>query len=408
MDFFTNLEIFKKYKKGIILILLSCIMLAVTAVIVIPKKYKSIGVLSISVKYFQNPLVREFVTETYDSNEMKTQREALIITALTDKFIDQIGTKYKLYDEKVVSNPVELYNQRNLLRDRIEVLQLNPSVSQISFFSKDPEISHEINELIFTRITEHFVAQRQKFLINLRASMKKRIDALIASIGYSVVLKDTDEDFSKNPRLSAEREKLKSEIADKLKFYNKSHPVVVNLDKQLAIIERELGESVAKLEPNASTKLSSKNKKQGQETPPPEIDKLNEELPANQNGQKFRERDDELLLSNSTNLIRSNNVVYEDLVRKFEYLNIAINSEDTDTSAYFNILQNPTYPTTYVSPNRAFFLMWGVVAGFLLACIYIAICESLQSKETKIKLKSGLINNTQIDSHAIDIESHFS
>lgn len=408
MDFFTNLELFKKYKKEIILILLTCIMLAVIAVIVIPKKYKSTGVLSISVKYFQNPLVREFVTETYDSNEMKTQREALIITALSDKFIDQIGTKYKLYDEKAAADPVELYNQRNLLRNRIEVLQLNPSVSQISFSSKNPKVSHEINELIFDRITEHFVEQRQKFLINLRASMKKRIDALIASIGYSVVLKDTDADFSKNPRLSAEREKLKSEITEKLKFYNKNHPVIIKLDKELANIERELGESVAKIEARASDKINLKSKAQDQVNPLSESEQTSEEVLTNESGQRHGERDDELLLSNSTNLIKSNNVVYEDLVRKFEYLNIAINSEDTDTSAYFNVLQNPTYPITYVSPNRAFFLMWGLVAGFLLACIYIAIRENLQSKDTRVKIRNGSIDQTQIQNLSNDVESYFS
>lgn len=345
MDLFNYVELFVKYRQKLFFIFATCLMSVVVLIVVLPKKYKSIGVLSISVKYFQNPLVREFVTETYDHQEMKAQREALLIAAISDRFVDELAQKYHLYEGQPNAESRDLYYQRSLLRKRIEIIPLNPSTTQLSFYSTDPKVSQEVVQTLFARVIDHLKQQRQKFLVNLRSSMKQRIDSLIASIDYSVNLNQADAAFADNPLLVTERDKLKLELNEKLKFYNKSHPLIKELENKLYAIETDL-------------RLVGKAKEQvGKEK--------SRHLP-----------DDELLSSNSSNLLKAKNTVYEDLVRKFEYLNIAINSEDPESSSYLSVLQNPSYPINYIFPNKAFFLMWGVMAAFLLSCIYVAISES--------------------------------
>jgi uncharacterized protein involved in exopolysaccharide biosynthesis len=357
MDFYNYSELIKKYRMNLFLIMLSFVLLSVVMIIVLPKKYKSLSVISISVKYFQNPLVREFVTETYDHQEMKAQREALLIAAVSDLFVDELAVRYRLYEGSPRPGSRDWYFQRSLLRKRIEVLPLNPSTTQISFYSTDPKMSQEVVQALFNQIIDHLKNQRRKFLVNLRSSMKQRLDSLIASIDYSVNLNQAEADFVENPLLVAERGKLKNELKVKLKFYSKTHPVVKELESKLANIEVDLQKS-------GGIGASPKEEK-------------------TQTGSN-----DELMNSNSTNLLKAKNMVYEDLVRKFEYLNIAINSEDPESSSYLSVLQNPTYPISYVFPNKAFFLMWGTLMGFLLCCVYIAIAENRIESQTK-KLNFG-------------------
>src|ERR1035438_1947500 len=86
-----------KYRSLIFTGTILCTALFVAAAFALPKKYKSHFSLSIYAKYFQNPLIRDFIPELSDPGEMKSQRESLIRQAFTPEFLDSIGEKYAIY-----------------------------------------------------------------------------------------------------------------------------------------------------------------------------------------------------------------------------------------------------------------------------------------------------------------------
>ena len=372
MDIFHYFKLFKKYKLPLFLIFSFALISAVISFKALTKKYKSVGSISISIRYFQNPLIRDFVTETYDNQEIRAQREALIIGAISDDFIDAIAEKYKLYDHEFTLNSQEHFYQRSLLRKKIEIVPVNPSTSQISFYSNNPKVSHEVLKMVITQIEKYLKIQRQKNLVSLRASMKKRIDVLMASIDYSIDINQIDSEFSRNPILIGERDKLKAEIQENLKFYNNKHPVLEKLNKKLLSVEEQI---------RRATQIELKPNQKSQNINTTNIEKETESI--GRNDQNKMPESDELLLSNSPNLIKAKNVVYEDLVRKFEYLNIAINSETPDSSSYLTVLQNPTYPLDYIFPNKAFFILWAIIGAFFISAIYIALFEGLVKLKRK-------------------------
>lgn len=400
MDFFNYIEIFKKYTKTIIFIFLFFVISSLILAYSLPKKFKATGVFSISAKYFQNPLIRGFLSETSDSTEMRAQKETLIMSAISDSFVDQLGFKYHLYSDKVQNNLHELYNERSFLRDRIEILPFSTAI-QISFIAKDSDISHDVLKDIFDQIRYYLKQERKKYLGNLRNSIKKRIDILIASIDYSVDLKDINRSAAQNPIRLAEIIKLKTEISDKMKYFSPNHPEIKNLNKKLALLEGEIKKPDSDIAKNKTALKASKDlkdtkdlkeiseNKELKDLKDPKDLKLNQDLSDSEDNSLSKNmgadftltKDDELPLSSSPNLLRAKNNIYEDLVVKYEYINIAMNNEDSDSSSYLSILSNPSYPLRPVSPNKVLILFWGAILGLLVCAFYVAIRENLFQKK---------------------------
>src|SRR4051812_30957470 len=89
--------LFSKYRALIITGTLLSVAVFMTAAYVLPKKYKSSFELSIYSSYFQNPLTRDFMSETNDTAEMRAQRESIIRQSLNTDYLDTLGTKYGIY-----------------------------------------------------------------------------------------------------------------------------------------------------------------------------------------------------------------------------------------------------------------------------------------------------------------------
>src|SRR5581483_7919720 len=90
-------RVVSKYWISILITSLITTSLAVVAAPHLKKRFKSHFVLTISSKYFQNPLVGDLVPALSESADPRSQREALIRQVLTPEYLDEIGTKYGIY-----------------------------------------------------------------------------------------------------------------------------------------------------------------------------------------------------------------------------------------------------------------------------------------------------------------------
>src|SRR5580704_11398354 len=86
-------RLFSKYWRSILVSTLVSTIVCLVASHYVPKKYKAHFVLTIYSKYFQSPLIGDFVPGLSESSEMKSQRESLIRQVLTPEYLDALGTK---------------------------------------------------------------------------------------------------------------------------------------------------------------------------------------------------------------------------------------------------------------------------------------------------------------------------
>src|SRR6267378_2705822 len=90
-------RLISKYWPSIITATFVSTLLFIVGAHYIPKKYKAYFVLTIYSKYFQSPLIGDFVPELSESGEIRSQRESLIRQVLSPAFLDSLGEKYGIY-----------------------------------------------------------------------------------------------------------------------------------------------------------------------------------------------------------------------------------------------------------------------------------------------------------------------
>ena len=161
-------RLLSKYRGWIITATVSGMVLFTLAATQAPKKYKSHFILTIYSKYFQSPLVGDFVPELSESGEIRSQRESLIRQILTPEYLDLLAAKYGIYDphknpslswrEKLIgrlktwtdrlgltqpANPESrLSAEREELRSRIEIYSINSTTFNVGFSYSDPGVTY--------------------------------------------------------------------------------------------------------------------------------------------------------------------------------------------------------------------------------------------------------------------------
>jgi uncharacterized protein involved in exopolysaccharide biosynthesis len=319
---------------------LFCTALSVAGSFLLPRKYKSESQLTIYTKYFQNPLVRELIADQYDSAEMRLQREALIRQALDEEFLDQVGEKKGFY--KGAPGTPERSAERELLRNRFEIFALNGTSFQIDFIASDRFLAKEVNTLAVTRVMKTLVEQRRKTLANARDAVRGRLESIALEQSHSV-----DPMVSTRPELlQRELGRAEEEMAGLLSRYSPLHPQVLRLRARVEwlrswLAHRAPGGNVAE---DADSQLSF---------PEPKT-LVGGELEA-----PTRE-------------------VYQELLKKLNYLNIALEMEKPEVVSYFGIIEAPSLPGAAFSPKRIEFLVFGLAGGLLLALFSVLLQEYLK------------------------------
>jgi uncharacterized protein involved in exopolysaccharide biosynthesis len=67
--------------------------------------------------------------------------------------------------------------------------------------------------------------------------------------------------------------------------------------------------------------------------------------------------------------------LFEDLLKKYHYLEVAIYLDSQSQDTYLTVLQEPFVPKAPIWPKRPIFLIWGVLAGFIIGAGLAAAAE---------------------------------
>jgi uncharacterized protein involved in exopolysaccharide biosynthesis len=303
--------------------------------LILPKKFKSSSQLTIYSQYFQNPLIRDFVSEQYDPTEMKSQREAVLRQSIDDTFIDEVASKFDLYRTDA-SNPRRSV-EREALRKRFEIYTLNSDTFQLSFTANNAQAAQDVANMMLKQVTDTLVGQRRKSLTNVRDAIRARMEAMVLfkSEGPGGI------SYSSRAQLEAQIADLNARIHSLLTQYTDRHPKIVRLRARVEELEgflKAFADSQAGQAQNLAAHMSPDALANAEVEP----------------GSKE---------------------IYQDLLKKYNYLNVALDMEQASGVNYYAVISEPTYPNGPFAPNLFNLVTYGLGAGLLLALFVLLYDE---------------------------------
>ncbi|MDR3607102.1 MAG: hypothetical protein P4M08_06965 [Oligoflexia bacterium] len=310
---------------------------------VLPKKYKSAAEITIYSRYFQNPLIRDFISEQYDTAEMRTQREALLQQAVDDGFLDQVASEFHLY--RTPEGSPRRGGEREDLRRHFEIFGINADSYQIGFVSNRPEIAEAVAKRTLERVIETLIDERRKTLINVRDAIRARMQAM------ALVMNTGPNGLSAASRAQLESQlaQVQSQIASLLEQYTEKHPKVV----QLRARERSLEEFLKRpASGQANRNLDQPEALAGAEVEPGTKD------------------------------------VYQDLLKKYNYLSVALDMEQANSVNYYAVVSAPSFPLSPIAPKLFNMVGYGLGAGILIALFALLFEEYLEFNAANIEKKA--------------------
>lgn len=329
-------------------ILLGCffggIVLSMVSYKLVPKRYKIQCVVGISTQYFQNPLVRDFLPETFDSQEIRAQRDAIIRQALNHKFLESIGNRYKLFGKNKDPKDVTSFDLDQLGRS-FEVVPAGPTSFLLGLFSDDPQKGYQIVQEFLNHIRQTLGEERTSTLSRLHDAIRNRLEALSSgehNAGMNPVL------LSRPDLVKAEIGRVQEEISRLKESYSEKHPRVVLLHKRLDELDGYL-----------------------------RLNNSVEKTPARMRAASF----------SSVRVDPSSKDLFTDLLRKFHYLEVVIFLDQSSQESYLTILQEPFVPQNPVWPKRVIFLVWGAVGGFMVGAFATLFLEVFKNRSWKTWLE---------------------
>ena len=306
----------------------------------VPKSYKVQAVIGVQTQYFQSPLVRDFVAETWDAGELRSQREALIRRALNHDFLLELGKRHRLFtplkDDEITSYDLDL------LSKRFEVVPTGATTFLLSFFNSDPQEGYKIVQETIAHIRANMAEERHNTLLRLHDAIQDQLEVL----SFGKQEGSTPTIMASRPDLvKVEMERVKAQISVMRRSYSDKHPKVEELKAKLASLNKWLTQ--------------------------PQLEMVSEPARAG--------------VFSGARVDDSAKELFEDLLKKYHYLEVAIYLDAQSQDTYLTILQEPFVPKAPMWPKRPIFLIWGVLAGFLLGSLFALLSEVLQTRSVRFR-----------------------
>lgn len=295
----------------------------------LPQQFKSRAVLNIQSSYFQNPMIRDLISEVSDPQELQAQRMSLLRLALSNDFIDALANKYNKYTPKARESEQGLAVERDTFSQRIEYYSLSPTTFEIKVRAEQPALAQKMATQVIERMKATLIEERGENLYRT----KKAIESHVKNLGENIQRIATP---SGEIAIQSELDKVESTLAGLLMKFTESHP------------------EVKKIRARQRTLAAAQRPKTTQMQPP----------------------SDEIIASGGTLAKQPSQEVYNDLLKKLSYLAIVLDMEkDKDNLSYMGVIEQPTYPSKAAFPNKRLFLALGLVVGVLLGAFLSIIAE---------------------------------
>jgi hypothetical protein len=286
--------------------------------------------------------VKDFLPELYDTTELKAQRENLIRQSFSEEFLESLGNRYKLF--KSAPGSGERLTEMEDLRKRIETYSTQSTTFTVAFTYNDKVKTFEIEKEMVNRVVDTLFGERRNTITKIRDSIQRRIEAISLNTG-SGGTGNPDPMASARPELlQKELVQLQEQARALQNQYTNQHPKVSKLLERISLIESWLAKTDAG---------------------------------------KTRSYDKPMLTDGQPRAVTKE--VYEDLLKKLNYLNIIIDMDQERANDYVAILSPPSRPTSPIWPNKAVFLLWGLLSGLIASAMIIMLTEYFERTAPSVR-----------------------
>ena len=335
-------DVYERVKRSRVPVLSVVAITAISFVVfsfTLPRKYKASGVINVQTDYFRYPLIEEFIPSPVDLNEIASRRDALIKAAFSPEFLGVIGEKYGVFQSP--RDSVSRKQEIEKFLEEFEFFSLSQTTVQISAFGSKPDVTEALAHEGIRRIIETFALDRRDKIIRARDSIRIRIESMALTQDPTTLVM-----ASERPELlRAELSRLESEIVAMTQKFSSQHPAVTKLQKRANAVRGYLqGKGGAGSGATAQ--------------PKPLVGGEPE---------------------------RATQEVYDALIKKLNYLNIALDMEADSRAAFVRVIEDPVLPKGSIWPNRFLFLIWGVLSGIVIASMMVVFREFFMGVPTKAR-----------------------
>lgn len=184
----------------------------------IPKKFKSSSLFNFHSDFAKIPASSEFFAEIYDPNELRAEKEAILLSVLSDEFLAEQMHKY------LGAEQAELEWRVQGLRKDIRFVPLSRTTYQLIVEQGDPAVAQSIAWDVLDRLEESLKTDRLIRMQSVYASITQQLNELGAQ--------GSDKDLTL--QMSAARLRIEKEIEKLQMMYTSEHPRLARLRNQLS------------------------------------------------------------------------------------------------------------------------------------------------------------------------------
>ena len=310
----------------------------------LPKRFKAKGVISLQAAYFQNPLVRDLISDIYDQSELNSQREALLRYAVNNNFLDKLGERYGVL--KYSADDAKRDFEREKLREQIEIFNTAPGTFQVSVVSKSRISAFQMSREVLSQIINTIIDQRTVLLTKLRSAMEGHLRSISGIIGAAGPETNGAAPDSSVAGVRAKLARLRADMKLLLVHFTDKHPEVIKLRAK---------------EDSLQARLEEMSPPEG----PMQTRALNTAAPL------------AALYTSATD--KSVRELYAELLKKLGNIDIVLSLEsDRKNLPYLSIVEQPLIPSNAVFPKMGLFLAFGLLGGAVLATLLVVYLEMLR------------------------------
>lgn len=327
--------ILKRNFIGVFAIVLVLTGFSISLTVFMKKQYRSTFEINVYSKYFQNPLISGIIPGVYSVPEMRFAIDSMVKEAISDKFIDMIGTEYKIYSN--TQDKVYQAKERQYLRERFSYYSTGGQGYKISFSDSDPLRAKIIADRTLEVVKGYFIQSRINTIEMVKRVMVNKLTSFNAT--QNVNKNGGDKALvSKSPDvLRAELMKIESNLSALKKQYKDNHPRILKLNQKRDTI-------LSWLEEYGDLKSSS-------------------------------DIVDASLTMSTSKLISEQ--ISSKFYTKYHDFNIALDIEKQSLEGYIGVIVNPQIPTAPISPKKRMFASVGFLLGLMFAFLYVFYKEIL-------------------------------
>ncbi len=188
----------------------------------IPKRYQSSALFNFHSDFSKIPASSEFFSEIYDPNEIRAEKEAILVGVLSDDFL--IHTMQKYFGEEYAQNEWRVQG----LRKDIRFVPLSRTTYQLVVSQQSASTTQRIAWDVLERLEETLRTERLVRMQSVYASISQQLNEL--------TIDGNDKDVTL--QLDATRLRIETEIQKLELMYTAEHPRLSRLRLQLRELAR--------------------------------------------------------------------------------------------------------------------------------------------------------------------------